>query len=99
MIDRHAPLTDNSPCPFGKHKGKPLRRVPLWYWHWFIVQEFCGCWPALEAWALKKCGHTFTDRPAIEHKPRKHGKPLPLGKTITGADYVPWQGDPMEAPF
>ena len=49
MADRREPLTDDSPCPFGKHKGKPLRRVPLWYWHWFIVQEFCAYWPALEA--------------------------------------------------
>jgi uncharacterized protein (DUF3820 family) len=27
------PLTDDSPMPFGKHKGTPMRDVPVSYFH------------------------------------------------------------------
>jgi len=28
-------LTDESPMPFGKHKGKPMSEVPADYLHWY----------------------------------------------------------------
>lgn len=28
-------LTDQSPMPFGQHKGKPMEDVPARYLHWF----------------------------------------------------------------
>lgn len=27
-------LTDNSPMPFGEHRGKPMKDVPASYLHW-----------------------------------------------------------------
>jgi uncharacterized protein (DUF3820 family) len=33
------PLTDSSPMPFGKHRGKPMRQVPAVYLLWLFKQQ------------------------------------------------------------
>lgn len=32
------PLTDSSPMPIGKHRGKPMRQVPAVYLLWLFRQ-------------------------------------------------------------
>src|SRR5262249_44694641 len=37
--EKGEPMTDDSICPFGKHKGEPLRNVPDSYLRWWIKQN------------------------------------------------------------
>lgn len=40
-------LTDESPFPFGKWKGTPMRNVPATYLDWLRGQDWIGDWPAV----------------------------------------------------
>ena len=88
MSSRSTPVNADSIMPFGKYSGRPLRKVPAWYWKWLIVQPFCRFWPALEKWALDMTGYTFENRPPIKEKAKKAGPPLPPSDWITGENYV-----------
>jgi hypothetical protein len=46
-------LGDNSPMPWGKHKGKPLKELPADYLLWLYEQPWIKDWPALYGY-LKK---------------------------------------------
>lgn len=35
------PLFDDSPMPFGKHKGKPMKDVPVNYLHYLWESGLC----------------------------------------------------------
>jgi uncharacterized protein (DUF3820 family) len=37
--------------PFGKHKGKPLGKIPSQYWEWFLDQDWCDEYPDLVQYA------------------------------------------------
>lgn len=39
------PLTDNSPMPFGKWKGRPMKTVPAEYLDWLRGQPWIEDWP------------------------------------------------------
>ena len=73
--------------PFGKHKEKPLHRIPRWYWEWFIEQEWAADnWPVLMAYCEAKLGR--------KHPPRKPRKMvLTQYGTVTGKDYDPSAND------
>jgi hypothetical protein len=49
--DRSAPVTGDSPMPWGSLKGKPLQEVPDDYWAWFRSQAWAEKWPALLEYA------------------------------------------------
>jgi uncharacterized protein (DUF3820 family) len=40
-------LEDNSKFPFGNHRGKPMKQVPVRYLHW--VWEKCDSSPDVDA--------------------------------------------------
>ena len=40
-------LTDESPFPFGKHRGVPMEKVPADYFFWLEQQEWFSEWPAV----------------------------------------------------
>lgn len=45
---------DDTPMPFGKYKGKPLKYVPANYLDWCIGQEWLPKrWPQLAAYITK----------------------------------------------
>lgn len=44
-------LSDESPMPFGKHKGERLEAVPDGYLRWFLSQNWCDEWPDLVEYA------------------------------------------------
>lgn len=44
-------LDDDSPMPFGTHKGKRLGDVPDHYFRWFLGQDWCDQWPDLVSYA------------------------------------------------
>jgi len=67
-MNRSTPVSSDSIMPFGKYKDRPLRKVPIWYWKWLIVQPFCRYWPAIEKWALDSAGYTYENRPPIKEK-------------------------------
>lgn len=46
-------LHDDSPMPFGKHKGMRLGDIPDSYWMWFLDQTWSSQWPDLVSYA--KC--------------------------------------------
>lgn len=54
MSNRTA-LHDDTPMPFGKHKGKRLGDVPDHYWRWFLGQDWCDEYPDLVEYANVIC--------------------------------------------
>lgn len=40
-------LTDKDPMPFGKHKGKPLEKVPAGYLDWLDGQPWLDAHPGV----------------------------------------------------
>jgi hypothetical protein len=46
-VFRQRQLTDESPFPFGKHKGTKMMAVPMSYLNWFLQQEWSRSWPAV----------------------------------------------------
>jgi uncharacterized protein (DUF3820 family) len=50
-LDKKTTLHDDSPMPFGKHKGQRLGEVPDSYWRWFLRQEWCDEHPQLVDYA------------------------------------------------
>jgi len=40
--------TDETPMPFGKHEGTPLKDVPADYLMWVADQNWLEEWPSLE---------------------------------------------------
>jgi hypothetical protein len=84
MIDRRAPLDDRSLMQFGKFKGRALSRVPLWYFKWFLDSDIRRFWPALEAYALRRCGFA-PDAPAPRQK-----DPEWIGAEVEGDDSIPF---------
>lgn len=44
-------LDDDSPMPFGKHRGQRLGDVPDAYLRWFLNQSWCDEWPDLVTYA------------------------------------------------
>ena len=47
MREHLQPLTDDSPMPFGEHKGTALRDVPSGYLLWLLRQEWIKSWRGL----------------------------------------------------
>ena len=45
-------LTDNSPFPFGQHKGKAMINVPAQYLLWCLEQDWFKSWEAVELYIL-----------------------------------------------
>jgi len=48
------PLTDDSPMPFGKHRGTPLKAVPRDYFIWLCKQPDPVRHAALRTWLIAK---------------------------------------------
>lgn len=46
-------LTDESPFPFGVHKGKKMENVPASYLDWFDGQDWSKDWPLVKAYVKK----------------------------------------------
>lgn len=44
---RSEPLTEQSPFPFGQHKGVPMIQVPATYLDWLRGQTWLAEWPAV----------------------------------------------------
>jgi len=44
-------LNDDSPMPWGKHKGTRLGDVPLDYLKWALKQDWIDVWPDLKQYA------------------------------------------------
>lgn len=44
------PLTDESPMPFGKHKGVAMGKVPGDYLQWLSEQKWIPDWPAVHTY-------------------------------------------------
>ena len=80
-------MIDDSPMPFGKYKGTPLRNMPDNYWRWFIEQEWAEYQPELLAYCEKKLGKKFNPI----RKVRKCV--LTCYGTVTGPDYDPTMND------
>lgn len=47
-------LTDDSPMPFGKHKGEALSTVPASYFLWMLGQAWINEWPDLHAYIVAR---------------------------------------------
>jgi len=54
------PLNDDSPMPWGKHKGIRLGDVPQDYLKWFLTQDWCDEWPDLKQYAETVTDTTVT---------------------------------------
>ena len=50
---------NDTQMPWGKHKGKPLKAVPLWYWKWFLQQEWAEHHQDLLVYAEQRTGKKF----------------------------------------
>ena len=70
--NRNGPLFDVDVAPWGKHAGKKLIAVPLFYWRWFLSQEFRDYWPGLRDYAKRRLG--LAELPPVEKKPDKRAK-------------------------
>lgn len=46
-------LKDDSPFPFGVHKGKKMENVPATYLDWFDGQDWSKDWPLVKAYVKK----------------------------------------------
>ncbi len=46
-------LTDDSPMPFGKHKGVPMMKVPASYLHWWWTKADSTSHPQVAAYIEK----------------------------------------------
>ena len=53
-INRKGPLFDVDEMPWGRHAGKKLVAVPLWYWKWFLGQSMREYWPGLRDYAARR---------------------------------------------
>lgn len=53
-VYRQRQLSDESPFPFGKHKGTPMLQVPLSYLNWFLAQDWASKWPAVIAYTKQR---------------------------------------------
>lgn len=47
-------LTDEDPMPFGKHRGKKIKDLPVDYMDWLLAQDEIKGHPGLEAWRKNK---------------------------------------------
>jgi len=47
-------LNDDSPFPFGRHKGKPMRDVPASYLDWLRGQSWLPQWPDVAEYIDRK---------------------------------------------
>lgn len=45
-------MNDDSPMPFGKHKGTPMGKVPAEYLDWLIGQKWVNEWPDVRDYIL-----------------------------------------------
>lgn len=48
-----AELTDTSPMPFGRYKGKKMQDVPGTYLGWLGEQDWIDKWPLVKAYIIK----------------------------------------------
>lgn len=94
-VNRDGPLFDVDVMPWGKHKGKKLVSVPLWYWKWFLGLPMREYWPGLRDYAKLRLG--LDELPPVEkkHDKRPHGPAMPTTAWI-GAEV---SGTSEEAPF
>ena len=92
--ERSATLTGKDPMPWGKYKGTELRRVPQWYFKWFIAQGFREYWPALRDYAKQRLG--LDELPKVLDR-RPKGPAQPPTPWIVGENYH--QVESEEAPF
>lgn len=56
-------MTDDTSMPFGKHKGKPMRQVPMNYLSWLSEQDWLEKWEDLDAYIKGK-----VDKPQQGHQ-------------------------------
>lgn len=52
-MSRTATLTDESPMPFGKHKGERMDKVPGTYLDWLMGQDWIDQWPNVVAYCQR----------------------------------------------
>jgi len=72
---------------FGKHRGRPLSKVPERYFHWLIQQEWLEHHPLLVLYVEERLGLEFNP----PRKPRKCV--LTTCGTVTGDLYDPSAND------
>jgi len=61
------PLSDRSPMPFGKYKGRPMNTIPASYLDWLHDQEWLQEWPQVK-------GYIEKNRDVIDEELRERGK-------------------------
>lgn len=49
-------LTDSSPMPFGKYKGRKMKTVPAKYLDWMHGQTWIEEWPTVKAYIEQNRG-------------------------------------------
>lgn len=67
-------IKDDDPIAFGKHKGKPLKDVPLGYLSWAAKQKWCK--PDLKKYIAKRLLVHVSDKQlkrAVTYLRKKHG--------------------------
>lgn len=55
MREHRQPVSDDTPMPFGEHRGTPLRDVPAAYLLWWARQSWAREWSGL--WAYVERNH------------------------------------------
>ena len=66
--------TDQTPMPWGVHKGKPMAEVPASYLDWLRDQDFIKRWPKLWAYIKDNASRIDAELDKQEPEDKDHGK-------------------------